>query len=128
MHVKPEVSDLDFGHAVTLNGFTIPALSTKKMETTIELGEGQSFVIAGLLDNRVTDSWSKIPGIGSIPILGELFKTRNLNRTNSELIVMVTPEFTMPIAPGEAKPNVAMPSPFMLQDDRPKSGSHKKAS
>ena len=71
LHVKPEVSDLDYGHAVTFNGFTIPALATKKMETTIELGEGQSFVIAGLLDNRVTDSWSKIPGIGNIPVIGD---------------------------------------------------------
>jgi pilus assembly protein CpaC len=128
IHVKPEVSDLDYSHAVTLNGFTIPALASKKMETTIELGEGQSFVIAGLLDNRVTDSWSKIPGIGSIPIIGELFKTRSLNRTNSELIIMVTPEFTLPLAPSDTKPSIAMPSQFLLQDDKPKSGSHKKAS
>jgi len=128
IHVQPEVSDLDYSHAVTLNGFTIPALASKKMETTIELGEGQSFVIAGLLDNRVTDSWSKIPGIGSIPIIGELFKTRNLNRTNSELIIMVTPEFTTPLAPGDTKPSIAMPSQFLLQDEKPKAGSHKKAS
>jgi pilus assembly protein CpaC len=128
IHVQPEVSDLDYSHAVTLNGFTIPALASKKMETTIELGEGQSFVIAGLLDNRVTDSWSKIPGIGSIPIIGELFKTRSLNRTNSELIVMVTPEFTTALTPGDAKPSIAMPAQFLLQDEKPKTGSHKKAS
>jgi pilus assembly protein CpaC len=127
LYVKPEVSDLDFGHAVTLNGFTIPALSTKKMETTIELAEGQSFVIAGLLDNRVTDSWSKIPGIGNIPIIGALFKTRNLNRTNSELIVMVTPEITMPVGAGETKPAIAMPSQWLLQkDEKTKSGSKTK--
>ena len=128
LHVKPEVSDLDFGHAVTLNGFTIPALSSKKMETTIELGEGQSFVIAGLLDNRVTDSWSKIPGIGNIPVLGALFKTRDLNRTNSELIVMVTPELTMPVAAGEPKPSIVMPRDFLLQlEEKPKPGHKTKS-
>ena len=125
LHVKPEVSDLDYGHAVTLNGFTIPALATKRMETTIELGEGQSFVIAGLLDNRVTDSWAKIPGIGNIPVIGALFKSRNLNRTNSELIVTVTPEFTVPVAPGEAKPTIAMPKDFLLELDEKPKGAHK---
>ena len=61
--MKPEVSTLDFANALSFNGFTIPALSSRKMETNIELGEGQSFVIAGLIDNRVTETISKIPGL-----------------------------------------------------------------
>lgn len=113
MHVKPEVSSLDFGNAVTLNGFTIPALSTKKMETDIELGEGQTFVIAGLIDNQVTESFSKVPGLASIPILGQLFKSRNENRSRTELVVMVTPEITLPLLPGDPKPNIAFPKEFL---------------
>ena len=76
MHVKPEVSSLDYTNAVSLNGFTIPALSTRRMETNIELGEGQSFVVAGLIDNQVTETLAKVPGLSSIPILGTLFKSK----------------------------------------------------
>jgi pilus assembly protein CpaC len=113
MYVKPEVSDLDFGHAVTLNGFTIPALSTRKMETNIELGEGQSFVIAGLIDNRLTEAVSRIPGLASLPILGNFFKSRDTNKSVTELIVLVTPEITMPLQAGDAKPMVAMQQEFL---------------
>ena len=76
LHVKPEVSALDYSNALSFNGFTIPALSSRKMETNVELGEGQSFVIAGLIDNQVTETLSKIPGLASMPILGNLFKSR----------------------------------------------------
>jgi pilus assembly protein CpaC len=113
LYVKPEVSTLDFAHALAFNGFTIPALSSRKMETNIELGEGQSFVIAGLIDNRLTETVSRIPGLSSLPILGNLFKTKEVDRNNTELIVMVTPEMTMPLAPGEAKPMPAMPREFL---------------
>ena len=113
MHVKPEVSALDFANAVTFNGFTIPALSTRKMETDIELGEGQSFIIAGLIDNRVRESLSRIPGLSNLPVLGYLFKSKEVTRSNTELIVMVTPEITTPIQPGDAKPSIAMPYEFM---------------
>jgi pilus assembly protein CpaC len=113
MYVKPEVSELDFGHAVTLNGFTIPALSTRKMETNIELGEGQSFVIAGLIDNRFTESVSRIPGLASLPILGNFFKSRDVNKNSTELIVLVTPEITTPLQNGDTKPMVAMPEDFL---------------
>ena len=100
MYVKPEVSTLDFTNAVTLNGFTIPALSTRKMETNIELGEGQTFMIAGLIDNRVQESLTRIPGLSSLPILGNLFKSKDLKKSRTELIVMVTPEITDPLSPG----------------------------
>jgi pilus assembly protein CpaC len=114
LHVKPEVSALDYTNALSFNGFTIPALSSRKMETNIELGEGQSFVIAGLIDKQVTETLSKIPILSSLPILGNLFKSKEFDRSDTELIVMVTPEITMPLQPGDAKPNVPMPRPFLV--------------
>jgi pilus assembly protein CpaC len=118
MHVRPEVSTLDYTNALSFNGFTIPALSTRKMETNIELGEGQSFVIAGLIDNRATETVSKIPGLSSIPILGNLFKTKETDRSNTELVVLVTPEITLPLQPGESK-SVLMPREFMITPANP---------
>jgi pilus assembly protein CpaC len=114
LHVKPEVSALDYSNALSFNGFTIPALSSRKMETNVELGEGQSFVIAGLIDNQVTETISKIPGLSSVPILGNLFKSRNVSKSDTELVVLVTPEITMPLQPGDAKPTPAMPRPFLV--------------
>ncbi len=113
LYVKPEVSSLDFANALSFSGFTIPALSSRKMETNIELGEGQSFVIAGLIDNRVTETISRIPGLANLPVLGNLFKSKQLDKNNTELVVMVTPEITMPLQPGEAKPMPPMPREFM---------------
>jgi pilus assembly protein CpaC len=118
MHVKPEVSSLDYTNALSFNGFTIPALSSRKMETNIELGEGQSFVIGGLIDQRVTETVSRIPGLSSIPILGNLFKTKETDRNNTELIVLVTPEITLPLQPGESKTPV-MPREFMMTPANP---------
>jgi len=119
LYVKPEVSSLDFANAVSFNGFTIPALSSRKMETNIELGEGQSFVIAGLIDNRLTETMSKVPGLANLPILGNLFKSKQLDRNNTELVVMVTPEMTMPLQPNEAKPGPVMPRDFLLTPANP---------
>jgi pilus assembly protein CpaC len=113
MYVKPEVSSLDLAHGVSFNGFTIPALATRRMETTIELGEGQSFVIAGLLDNRVQDVNSRIPGLANLPIIGNFFKSKDLSKSTTELIVMVTPEITTPLQPGDPKPAVVMPQQFL---------------
>jgi pilus assembly protein CpaC len=109
MYVKPEVSTIDLANSVSLGGFTIPALATRRMETNIELGVGQSFVIAGLIDDRVTESLSKIPGLAHIPILGALFKSRSENRTKTELVVMVTPEIAEPISAAEARKLPHMP-------------------
>jgi pilus assembly protein CpaC len=109
MYVKPEVSTIDMAHGVTVSGFNIPALATRRMETNIELAQGQSFVIAGLIDDRVTESMSKIPGLAHIPILGVLFKSRQEDKQRSELVVMVTPETAHPLQPGEAPPLPIMP-------------------
>jgi len=80
-----------------ISGFTVPALSTRRAETEIELKDGQSFGIAGLLDNRATVQLCKIPGIGDIPVLGQLFRSRIINRSNSELVVLVTPRVVDPV-------------------------------
>ncbi len=104
MYVKPEVSTIDVANSVSLGGFTIPALATRRVETNIELGRGQSFVIAGLIDDRVTETLSRVPGLAHIPILGVLFKSRLENRAKTELIVMVTPEITAPVSTAGVKP------------------------
>ncbi|MEP7363516.1 MAG: pilus assembly protein N-terminal domain-containing protein [Acidobacteriota bacterium] len=113
MYVKPEVSTIDLANAVTLSGFTIPALATRRMETNIELGPGQSFVIGGLIDDRVTDQMSKIPGLSGIPVLGSLFKSREERKTKTELLVMVTPEIVDPLNPSDPKPIPVMPHQFL---------------
>ena len=97
LKIAPEVSSLDYTNAITISGFTMPALSVRRAETTIELKDGQSFGIAGLLDNRVTIQLSKVPGIGDVPILGQLFRSRSNNRTNTELLVLVTPTIIDPV-------------------------------
>jgi pilus assembly protein CpaC len=113
MAVKPEVSTIDLGNAVSVSGFLIPALATRRIETNIELAEGQSFVIGGLIDDRMTETMNKIPGLSSIPLLGALFKSREERKNRTELVVVVTPEITRPLQPGEAAPLPAMPREFM---------------
>jgi pilus assembly protein CpaC len=107
--VAPEVSTLDFANALTISGFTVPALSTRKAETEFELRDGQSFVIAGLIDNRVTDIWNKVPGLGDIPILGNFFKSKSVQKSNSELMVLCTvhrisPNTEIPTGPKNPQP------------------------
>jgi pilus assembly protein CpaC len=115
LKVAPEVSSLDYTNTVTLSGFVLPAISTRRAETEIELKSGQSFGIAGLLDHRTTVQLSKIPGIGDIPILGELFKSRNANFTTQELVVLVTPIIVDPVM-GDippTEPTVTNPMQFL---------------
>jgi pilus assembly protein CpaC len=97
LHIAPEVSTLDFSNAVIISGFTVPALSARRAETEIELKNGQSFGIAGLLDNRAQAQLSKMPGIGDIPILGNLFRSRSVTRSDTELVVLVTPHIVDPL-------------------------------
>ncbi|MEO8658560.1 MAG: pilus assembly protein N-terminal domain-containing protein [Bryobacteraceae bacterium] len=113
MHVRPEVSTIDMANAVTLSGFTIPALATRRIETNVELAEGQSFVIGGLIDDRVTETVSKIPGLANLPLFGALFKSRQQSKSRTELVVVVTPEITAPINAGVAKPSPVMPIEFL---------------
>jgi pilus assembly protein CpaC len=92
LKVRPEVSTLDFGNAVVLQGFRIPALSTRRTETELELRDGQTFAIAGLLNNSMNSTLQKIPGIGDIPILGHLFRSKAAQKNQTELVVMITPQ------------------------------------
>jgi pilus assembly protein CpaC len=113
LKVAPEVSSLDYSNAVTVMGVTVPGLASRRVTTEVELESGQSFVIAGLLDNQTTDSFSKIPGIGSIPVLGKLFQSKTVSRNNAELLVLITPEIVRPIPAGQPTPMLNMPVPFM---------------
>jgi pilus assembly protein CpaC len=117
LHVSPEVSTLDFSNAAIISGFTVPALSTRRAETEIELKDGQSFGIAGLLDNRAQVQLSKIPGIGDIPILGNLFRSHSVSRSNSELVVLVTPRLVDPVKLNSPSP-VPPASPIKFLDNR----------
>jgi pilus assembly protein CpaC len=111
LKIAPEVSTLDFTNAVILSGFEVPALSTRRAETDVDLKNGQSFGIAGLLDRRATLQLSKVPGIGDIPILGELFKSHSVNKTNTDLLVMVTPTIVDPMSEqGPLTPVIPVPS------------------
>jgi pilus assembly protein CpaC len=119
LFVRPEVSTIDLANAVTVSGFRIPALATRRMETNIELGVGQSFVIGGLVDDRVTDSMSRIPGLSNIPLLGVLFKSRTESKAKTELIVMVTPEIVEPLNAADAKPVPIWPKEFLAPAGKP---------
>jgi pilus assembly protein CpaC len=113
LKVAPEVSSLDYTNSVSIQGFTIPGLSERRVQTEVELDSGQSFVIAGLLDNQATESLSKVPGISSIPVLGKLFQSKQMNRSNSELLVIITPEIVRPIPAGQAAPELKFPTKWM---------------
>lgn len=110
LKVSPEVSALDYTNAVTISGYTVPAISTRRAETEVELRSGQSFSISGLLDHRTTVLLSKVPGIGNVPILGELFQSKNNTHSVAELVVIVTATVVDPLH-REAKP---------LQPEEPK--------
>jgi pilus assembly protein CpaC len=110
------VSSLDYADAVTFQGYTIPALSTRRIQTEVELESGQSFVIAGLLDNSMTETINRIPGLSSIPLLGQLFTSRAKSRNNTELMVIVTPEVVRPIPIGQPVPTVRMPKEFLTRN------------
>jgi pilus assembly protein CpaC len=123
LHVNQEVSTLDQADGVSINGFLIPALSTRRAETDVELGEGQSFVIAGLVNSQEKEIFNRIPILGSLPILGALFKSKDEQKSRSDLVVLVTPEITMPLSPGDPKPDVYMPRDFLVRLD-PKDMPH----
>ena len=126
LRVVPEVSELDFTNGLTISGFNIPALSTRRADTEFELQDGQSFVIAGLMDNRLTEIANKIPGLGDIPILGNLFKSKNLQKSKTELMVLCTVHRISPNNQPPAGPND--PQPFLDKekfDGKKPSGANK---
>ncbi len=104
LKVAPEVSTLDFTNALSISGFLVPAISTRRVSTEMLLRDGQNFAIAGLLDNRVQQQLNKIPWIGDVPILGKLFRSRSLSKSKSDLLILVTPHIVQAAASTAAPP------------------------
>jgi pilus assembly protein CpaC len=136
LKVRPQVSSLDYANAVTLQGFLIPAVATRVAETEAILKDGESFAVAGLIDSRVIQSLSRVKWLGDVPILGQLFRSRSVRKTNDELLVVVTPRFVRPVPAGE---KVALPDTVeqflpAVKDDKdaglkkPKAKKQKKSS
>ncbi len=115
MHVEPEVSSLDFANGLTISGFTIPALITRRAKTDVELREGQTFAIAGLLNNSILNSVTKIPVLGDLPVLGALFRSQDARQNRTELLVLVTPHL---VAPSDTLPPVPTGEPREWKWDR----------
>jgi pilus assembly protein CpaC len=113
LQVSPEVSSLDFANGVTISGFTVPGIDIRRVKTEVELSEGQSFAIGGLLDNQETQTFSKIPFIGDVPVLGKFFQSISKTKSSTELIVIVTPEIVNPIPAGSPPPQLKYPDKFM---------------
>ncbi len=128
LNVAPEVSALDYTNAVVISGYTVPAISTRRAETQVELRDGQSFAISGLLDHRTTDIFNKMPGIGDVPILGQLFRSKNVNHSTEELMVIVTPSIVDPLNDSTSPTPPKLPVPMLdpTQFDK-KTGEQKPA-
>lgn len=126
LKVAPEVSSLDFSNGVTLQGFLIPALSQRRAETEVVLRDGESFAIAGLIDNRVLETITRVPGFGNIPVLGKLFSSRSTKKTNTELLVVVTPRFVKPMTVEEKAKLPDFPITFLPTPEEDKAKKSKK--
>ena len=113
LKVRPEVSTLDYGNAVVLSGFRIPSLQTRRAETSVELRDGQTFAIAGLMNNQMQTTMQKVPGIGDIPIIGHLFRSKSSQRDQTELVVMITPEILPSDSPGVTPSLPRYPDTFL---------------
>src|ERR1035437_7955948 len=113
LKVAPEVSSLDYTNALTIQGFTIPSIASRRVESEMILQDGQSFVIAGLVNNQVTEQFSKIPGLGDLPILGKFFKSRSISKSEDELLVMVTPRIVHMASPSKQPSLPNSPETFL---------------
>ena len=114
MKITQEVSELDFGNGVTISGFQLPALTTRKAESGLQLADGQTFVLAGLIDSKITKTVSKIPILGDIPFIGVLFRNSRYKKEETELMVMVTPKIVRPLSQDEIP---ALPTELMIQKE-----------
>jgi pilus assembly protein CpaC len=124
LKVRPEVSTLDYGNAILLSGFRIPSLQTRRAETSVELVNGQTFAIAGLMNNQMQQTMQKVPGLGDIPVLGYLFRSKASQRDQTELVVMITPEILPSNSPGVTPSLPQYPDTFLpplsdLKNTRP---------
>lgn len=100
LKISQEVSELDFANAVVLSGFRIPALRSRKAESSLQLADGQTFALAGLIDNKISKQVSKVPLLGDIPVLGALFRSTRYQKNETELVILVTPKIVRPIEKG----------------------------
>ncbi|HMF93571.1 MAG TPA: type II and III secretion system protein family protein [Vicinamibacterales bacterium] len=126
LKVRPEVSSLDFNNGITLQGFRIPSLISRRAETDVELRDGQSFAIAGLLSNLTQNDGANVPFLSSIPIIGYLFKSNADRRERTELMVLVTPRLVRPLNPDEVPPLPTQQQRFLQPPDMPKPGRNDK--
>jgi len=118
LHVEPQVSALDYTNEAQIDGYTIPGLATRKAETDIELRDGQSFVLSGLLDHRITDAFSRMPGLANIPIIGKLFKSKSIQSSTTDLLVIVTANIVDSLSlPGPAPDLPKTPVPYLDKDN-----------
>jgi pilus assembly protein CpaC len=113
LQVAPEVSSLDYTNEVVISGFEVPGLTERRVNTEVELADGQSFMIGGLLDKSITDTFQKIPFLGDIPILGKFFQSESKTKNDTELIVIVTPEIVAPYPANATLPELKYPDKFM---------------
>lgn len=114
LQVAPEVSALDYTNEVEISGFEVPGITSQRVNTEVELKDGQTFIIGGLLDKNISDTFQKIPFFGDIPILGKLFQSEIKTKNDLELIVMVTPEVVSPLPAGTPQPNLKFPDPNFI--------------
>jgi pilus assembly protein CpaC len=117
LHVAPEVSSLDFNNGVLLEGFRIPAITARRAETEVELRDGQSFAIAGLINNEMQTDVAALPILSQLPIIGSLFKSKADRKERTELLVIVTPRLVRPLNPDEVPPLPTMPGRFLPPGD-----------
>jgi len=117
LRVRPEVSSLDFNNGILLEGFRIPALTTRRAETDVELRDGQSFAIAGLIDNEAQTDSAALPVLSQLPIIGKLFKSKAERKERTELLVLVTPRLVRPLNPDEVPPLPTLPGHFLPSGD-----------
>jgi pilus assembly protein CpaC len=118
LKVKPEVSSLDFANSIVIDGFRLPALTTRRADTEVELQDGQTFAIAGLMNNTLNSTMQKIPGIGDIPVLGLLFKSRAYQKNDTELVVMVTPTIVRRGSTGVSSGLPSLIEPYLDRPDK----------
>jgi pilus assembly protein CpaC len=117
LRVRPEVSELDFNNGITLEGFRIPALTTRRAETEVELRDGQSFAVAGLIDNTAQTDRAMVPVLSQIPIIGNLFKSKAERQERTELLVLITPRLVRALNPDEVPPLPTLPDRFLPPGD-----------
>ena len=119
LKLKPEVSSLDFNNSIVLDGFRIPAITARRTETEVELRDGQTFAIAGLMNNSVLSSMRKVPGLGDIPVLGHLFRSRAYQKEQTELVVMVTPHIVRRNSTGVSEGLPSLVEPYLAPNEKP---------